>query len=50
MSEEELNVIAEKVISLTKDTPIGPSFCKFIREKLDRIYGPAWHVIVNDNL
>lgn len=49
MSEEELNVIAEKVITLSKETPMGQNFCKFIREKLDRFYGPAWHVIVGKN-
>lgn len=49
MNEEEMNVIAEQVLSLTKDTQIGPEFCKFIREKLDSLYGPAWHVIVGKN-
>ena len=48
MSDEELNVIMDLAISFSKNTE-GPQTCQFIREKLDRLYGPAWHVIVGKN-
>ena len=49
MSDLELNNILDLTISMSKDTPVSKDFCRFIREKLDRVYGPAWHVIVGKN-
>ena len=49
MREDILNVIAEYVTSNLKVKPVDSSFCKLLREKLDRQFGPAWHVFVGKN-
>ena len=49
MSENILNEIAEYVTSNLKVSTVGNSFCKLLRETLDRKFGPAWHVFVGKN-
>lgn len=50
MADGELNIIINKVIELNKETAVGSNhYCEIIRDKLDRTFGPAWHVIVGKN-
>ena len=49
MREDILNDIAEYVTSNLKVKTVDSSFCKLLREKLDRKFGPAWHVFVGKN-
>ena len=43
------NKIKEYVTSNLKVKTVDSSFCKLLREKLDRKFGPAWHVFVGKN-
>ena len=49
MRQDILNEIAEYVTSNLKVKQVDGSFCKLLREKLDRKFGPAWHVFVGKN-
>lgn len=48
MGDEELECILTTAVSVVKDSE-GSKTCNLIREKLDRVFGPAWHVIIGKN-
>ena len=49
ISEDILNEIAEYVTSNLQINRVGTSFCRLLRQTLDRKFGPCWHVFVGKN-
>ena len=49
MREDIMDEIAEYVTQNLKMKPVDGAFCKLLKEKLDRKFGPSWHVFVGKN-
>lgn len=49
INDDILDDIAEYVIKNLEQTTVNTSFCRLLREKLDRKYGQCWHVFVGKN-